>query len=99
MRLSSGIAPVKHYASKGITVGLGVDGSCVKRFFQSSGGNASALLLSRLAAGDGAQFLTARDVLEMATQQCPTPGAVGDSDALHPGTLRILLQSMQSALK
>ena len=59
----------------------------------------AALLLSRLAAGDGAQFLTARDVLEMATRNSARLLGGRTSDALHPGTLQTLLQSMQSALK
>jgi 8-oxoguanine deaminase len=85
MRLSSGIAPVKHYASKGITVGLGVDGSASNDSSNLLVEMRSALLLSRLAAGDGAQFLTARDVLEMATRNSARLLGRSDIGCLAPG--------------
>ena len=68
MRLSSGIAPIRHYLKQGITVGLGVDGSASNDSSNMLVEIRSALLLSRVSAVGDNDFLNARTVLEMATR-------------------------------
>lgn len=70
MRLASGMAPVSRYLDRGITVGLGVDGSASNDSSHMLAEVRQALLLNRLAVspgiGEGAQ-ITARQALRMAT--------------------------------
>jgi cytosine/adenosine deaminase-related metal-dependent hydrolase len=100
MRLGSGIAPARRYLNRGITVGLGVDGSASNDSSNLLVEIRTALLLSRLATEDGAEFLTARDVLEMATRNsarllgrtdigCLAPGYAADFVAINAERLEI----------
>jgi cytosine/adenosine deaminase-related metal-dependent hydrolase len=68
MRLSSGIAPIKHYLDQAITVGLGVDGSASNDSSNFLSEIRTALMLSRIKAENEESFLGARTVLEMATR-------------------------------
>ena len=65
MRLASGIAPTPLWRSKGLRVGLGVDGSASNDGADLLGEARQALLLARV--GHGPAALRARDALEMAT--------------------------------
>ena len=68
MRLNSGIAPISHYIRRGITVGLGVDGSASNDSSNVIVEVRTALLLSRVSAVSENDFLDARTVLELATR-------------------------------
>lgn len=84
--LASGISPVNALRAAGVKVGLGVDGS-------SSADSASmwlearaALLLAKLR--DGAHTMTARSVLEIATEGgAGCLGRVGEIGVLTPGAV------------
>ncbi|MGI6432295.1 MAG: amidohydrolase family protein [Sphaerochaetaceae bacterium] len=65
MRLGSGICRVTQMLEKGITVGLGVDGSASNDSSDMLGELRNALLLQRVEKGAGS--LTVREVLDMAT--------------------------------
>ena len=65
MRLGSGIARIREMRDLGIPVGLGVDGSASNDTSDLLGELRLALLLQRVKYG--ADAMTARDVLEMAT--------------------------------
>lgn len=66
MRLGSGIAPIRSYLDAGVKVGLGVDGSASNDGGHLLGEARQALLLARVA--DGAEALTAREALRLATK-------------------------------
>ncbi len=70
MRLASGLAPVTRYLSRGVRVGLGVDGSASNDGSHLLNEARQALLLNRLAVspgiGEGPQ-ITAREALRLAT--------------------------------
>lgn len=66
MRLGSGIAPLRAYMDAGVAVGLGVDGSASNDGGHMLGEARQALLLARVA--DGADALTAREALRLATR-------------------------------
>ncbi len=85
MRLSSGIAPVRHYLDQAITVGLGVDGSASNDSSNLLSEIRTALLLSRIQANDDQSFLAARTVLEMATRNGAKLLGRGDLGRLAPG--------------
>jgi 8-oxoguanine deaminase len=77
MRLASGIAPILEMLTKGVKVGLGVDGSASNDSSHLLGEARLAMLLSRVGAGlqgasrsgDGTPpLMTARQVLEIATR-------------------------------
>jgi cytosine/adenosine deaminase-related metal-dependent hydrolase len=100
MRLSSGIAPVRRYLNRGLAVGLGVDGSASNDSSNLLVEMRTALLLSRLATEDGTEFLTARNVIEMATRNgarllgrtdigCLAAGYVADFVAIDAERLEI----------
>lgn len=83
MRLGSGIAPVRRMLDQGVSVGLGVDGSA-----SSDAGNLisearQAMLLQRVIGG--ADALTARRALEMATRGGARVLGRDDIGALAPG--------------
>ena len=65
MRLASGIAPIKRMQSKGVKIGLGVDGSASNDGASLLAETRQAMLLQRVRYGPDA--LTAREALEMAT--------------------------------
>jgi 8-oxoguanine deaminase len=77
MRLASGIAPILEMLTKGVKVGLGVDGSASNDSSHLLGEARLAMLLSRVGAGlqgasrsveDGPPLMTARQALEIATR-------------------------------
>ena len=77
MRLASGIAPVMNMLSRGIKLGLGVDGSASNGSSHLLGEARLAMLLARLDAGlqgasrsgeDSPPLMSARQVLETATR-------------------------------
>ncbi len=77
MRLGSGIAPILEMLSKGVDVGIGVDGSASNDSSHLLGEARLAMLLSRVGAGlsgasrsneDAPPLMSARQVLEMATR-------------------------------
>ena len=74
MRLASGIAPVRRYLSRGVKVGLGVDGSASNDSSNLLAEARQAMLLSRVGSVvapeiDGEEpLLTARQALELATR-------------------------------
>jgi cytosine/adenosine deaminase-related metal-dependent hydrolase len=83
MRLGSGIAPVCRMLSRGVPVGIGVDGSA-----SNDGGHLlaevrQAMLLQRV--GLGASAMTARQALELATLGGAKVLARDDIGALAPG--------------
>jgi cytosine/adenosine deaminase-related metal-dependent hydrolase len=82
-RLGSGIAPVKAMLGAGVPVGLGVDGSA-----SNDAGNLvlearQALLLQRVA--QGADAMSARSVLEIATRGGAAVLGRGDLGRIAPG--------------
>lgn len=77
MRLASGIAPIVKMLTKGVKVGLGVDGSASNDSSHLLGEARLAMLLARLDAGlagasrsgeDAPPLMTARQALEIATR-------------------------------
>jgi cytosine/adenosine deaminase-related metal-dependent hydrolase len=77
MRLASGIAPILHMLTKGVKVGLGVDGSASNDGSHLLGEARLAMLLARLNAGlagasrsgeEAPPLMSARQALEIATR-------------------------------
>jgi len=88
MRLASGIAPVREFLSKGVRVGIGVDGSASNDGNHLLGEARQAMLLSRLAASPslrGGELLTARQVLRTATRGSASVLGRDDVGALEAG--------------
>jgi len=83
MRLGSGIAPIRRYLDSGVRVGLAVDGSASNDSSHMFAEARMALLLQRVT--KGADALTAREVLEMATLGGAAVMGRDDIGALEPG--------------
>ncbi|MDR7125873.1 8-oxoguanine deaminase [Pseudotabrizicola sp. 4114] len=82
-RLGSGIAPVRAMRDAGVPVGLGVDGSASNDAGNLINEARQALLLQRVARG--ADAMSAREVLEIATLGGAQVLGRGDCGALVPG--------------
>jgi cytosine/adenosine deaminase-related metal-dependent hydrolase len=83
MRLGSGIAPVCRMLSKGVSVGIGVDGSASNDAGHLLGEVRQAMLLQRV--GLGASAMTARQALELATLGGAKVLGRDDIGSLAPG--------------
>ncbi|MET3129995.1 8-oxoguanine deaminase [Oxalobacteraceae bacterium GrIS 1.11] len=83
MRLGSGIAPIRKMLERGVAVGLGVDGCASNDAGHMLGEVRQALLLQRV--GFGADAMTARQALEMATLGGAKVLNRDDIGALKPG--------------
>ena len=95
MRLASGIAPIREYLTAGVKVGLAVDGSASNDASNMLLEARQALLLARLRLGltprDGVptppakQWMTAREILEIATRGGASVLGRDDIGSLEPG--------------
>ncbi len=83
MRLASGIAPIKAMRSRGVPVGLGVDGSASNDGSHVLGEARQAMLLQRVMGDPGA--LSAREALELATLGGASVLRRDDIGSLAPG--------------
>ncbi len=83
MRLASGIAPISQMIARGVSVGLGVDGSASNDGAHMLGEARQAMLLQRVGFGPGA--MTARGALELATIGGARVLNRDDIGALSPG--------------
>ena len=83
MRLGSGVAPVCRMISRGVPVGLGVDGSASNDAGSMIGEARQAMLLQRVGLGPSA--MTARQALELATLGGARVLGRDDIGALAPG--------------
>ena len=84
MRLGSGIAPLRQYRQARVKVGLGVDGAASNDASNLQMEVRQAMLLARLRP-DGAAFMGAREVLEIATRGGAEVLGRSDIGALEPG--------------
>ena len=82
-RLGSGIAPVRAMRDAGVKVGLGVDGSASNDAGSLAGEMRAAMLLQRVSRG--ADAMSAREVLEIATLGGAKVLGRDDCGALEPG--------------
>jgi len=83
MRLASGIAPICKMTKRGVSVGLGVDGSASNDSAHLLGEARQAMLLQRV--GFGPAAMTARDALTLATRGGAAVLNRDDIGALAPG--------------
>jgi cytosine/adenosine deaminase-related metal-dependent hydrolase len=83
MRLASGIAPVCKMTKRGVSVGLGVDGSASNDSAHLLGEARQAMLLQRV--GFGPAAMTARDALTLATRGGAAVLNRDDIGVLAPG--------------
>jgi cytosine/adenosine deaminase-related metal-dependent hydrolase len=83
MRLGSGIAPIRSMLKEGVPGGLGVDGSASNDAAHLLGETRQAMLLQRV--GFGAEAMTARQALELATLGGARVLRRDDIGALAPG--------------
>jgi len=82
-RLGSGIAPVRKMRDAGVKVALGVDGSASNDTGNLVAEARMAMLLQRVA--NGADAMSAREVLEIATRGGAQVLGRGDCGSLEPG--------------
>jgi cytosine/adenosine deaminase-related metal-dependent hydrolase len=82
-RLGSGIAPIRAMRDTGVAVGLGVDGSASNDAGHLIGEARQAMLLQRVA--HGADAMSAREALEIATRGGAEVLGRGDCGVLAPG--------------
>lgn len=82
-RLGSGIAPVRAMRDAGVQVGLGVDGSASNDAGNLAGEMRMAMLLQRVSRG--ADAMSAREALEIATLGGAQVLGRGDCGSLEPG--------------
>ena len=82
-RLGSGIAPVRAMRDRGVKVGLGVDGSASNDAGNLIAEARQAMLLQRVA--NGADAMSAREALEIATLGGARVLGRGDCGSLEPG--------------
>ncbi len=82
-RLGSGIAPVRAMRDAGVRVGLGVDGSASNDAGNLAGEMRMAMLLQRVSRG--ADAMSAREALEIATLGGAQVLGRGDCGSLEPG--------------
>ena len=93
MRLASGIAPIRRYKLAGVKVGLGVDGSASNDSSNMLAEVRQAMLLARLELGlrtagrpiAEAEWMTAREALELATLGGASVLGRSDIGSLEPG--------------
>jgi 8-oxoguanine deaminase len=86
MRLASGVAPVRGYVEAGVRTGIGVDGSASNDGSHLLGEARQAMLLGRLAAaGEDGPYLSARQVLRMATRGSASVLGRDDVGSLEAG--------------
>ena len=93
MRLASGIAPIRRYKLAGVKVGLGVDGSASNDPSNMLAEVRQAMLLARLELGlrtagrpiAEAEWMTAREALELATLGGASVLGRSDIGSLEPG--------------
>jgi cytosine/adenosine deaminase-related metal-dependent hydrolase len=83
MRLASGIAPIRKMLDRGVSVGLGVDGSASNDAGHMLGEVRQAMLLQRV--GFGPDAMTARQALEVATLGGAKVLNRDDIGAIKPG--------------
>jgi cytosine/adenosine deaminase-related metal-dependent hydrolase len=83
MRLASGIAPIRKMLDRGVSVGLGVDGSASNDAGHMMGEVRQAMLLQRV--GFGPDAMTARQALEVATLGGAKVLNRDDIGAIKPG--------------
>src|SRR5213078_4548124 len=83
MRLGAGMAPVRELLDAGVRVGLGVDGSASNERGDLFLEVKQALLVAR--ARGGAEAMTARDALRLATRGGATVLQRDDIGSLEPG--------------
>ncbi len=83
MRLASGIAPICKMTKRGVSVGLGVDGSASNDSAHLLGEARQAMLLQRV--GFGPAAMTARDALTLATRGGAAVLNRDDIGVLAPG--------------
>ena len=83
MRLASGIAPIRKMIDRGVSVGLGIDGSASNDSGHMLGEARQAILLQRV--GYGPDAMTARQALEIATLGGAKVLNRDDIGALAPG--------------
>jgi cytosine/adenosine deaminase-related metal-dependent hydrolase len=83
MRLASGIAPVRKMLDRGVSIGLGVDGSASNDAGHMLGEVRQAMLLQRV--GFGPDAMTARQALELATLGGAKVLNRDDIGAIKPG--------------
>eukprot|EP00271_Cylindrocystis_brebissonii_P008160 TRINITY_DN22174_c0_g1_i1.p1 TRINITY_DN22174_c0_g1~~TRINITY_DN22174_c0_g1_i1.p1 ORF type:complete len:560 (+),score=93.64 TRINITY_DN22174_c0_g1_i1:139-1818(+) len=85
-RLGSGIAPIKDYAAKGVTVAIGCDGACSNDSQDLLEAVKLSCILSPLTTPEYRKWATPRDIVRMASEGGATViGMKGRAGAIQPG--------------